>query len=49
MNISIDKVKIFVTIPIKNLKEVRDAICKAGAGTIGTNYTDCSHKNIYCK
>ena len=41
MNINIDKVKIITTVPIKNVKEVRSAICEAGAGTIG-NYTYCS-------
>lgn len=42
MNINVDKVKIFVTVPINNLNEVRKAIWDAGAGTIGTNYTECS-------
>ena len=42
MNLNVDKVKIFVTIPTKNLEKVRDAIWNAGAGTIGTNYIDCS-------
>lgn len=42
MNLNINKVKILVTIPIKNVEEVRGAICKAGAGEIGTNYTNCS-------
>lgn len=41
MNIDINKVKIIVTIPIKNVSEVRSAICEAGAGVIG-NYTYCS-------
>lgn len=41
MNIDINKVKIIVTIPIKNVNEVRNAICEAGAGVIG-NYTYCS-------
>lgn len=42
MNLNINRVKILVTIPIKNVKEVRNAICEAGAGEIGTNYTNCS-------
>lgn len=42
MNLNINRVKIFVTIPVENVEEVRNAICKAGAGSIGTNYTDCS-------
>lgn len=41
MNIDVNKVKIIVTIPVKNLDDVRNAICEAGAGIIG-NYTDCS-------
>lgn len=41
MNYNINKVKIIVTVPIKNLEEVRNAICEAGAGIIG-NYTHCS-------
>ena len=41
MNLDINRVKIIVTIPAKNVEEVRNAICGAGAGVIG-NYTDCS-------
>ncbi len=41
MNIEIKRVKIFVTIPLENVEEVRDAICNAGAGIIG-NYTYCT-------
>jgi len=41
MNIDINKVKIVVTVPIKNIDEVRNAICAEGAGVIG-NYTHCS-------
>lgn len=41
MNIDITRVKIIVTIPVKNVEEVRNAICGVGAGIIG-NYTDCS-------
>ncbi len=41
MNINIDQVKIFVTVPLKNVDEVRNAMCKAGAGIIG-NYSFCS-------
>ena len=41
MNINITRVKIVVTIPAKNVEEVRNAICGAGAGVIG-NYTYCS-------
>ena len=41
MNFDINRVKIVVTVPIKNLEEVRNAICEAGAGII-CNYTYCS-------
>lgn len=41
MNIYVKKVKITVSIPPKNVCEVRNAICEAGAGVIG-NYTHCS-------
>ena len=41
MNLDIKKVKIFVTIPLENVDEVRMAICEAGAGVIG-NYSYCS-------
>lgn len=35
MNININKVKIFVTIPLKNVEEVRNTVCESGAGVIG--------------
>lgn len=41
MNIDVKKVKIIVTVPAENSKEVRKAICDEGAGIIG-NYTDCT-------
>lgn len=41
MNFNIKNVKISVTIPEKNVKEIRNAICKIGAGIIG-NYTYCT-------
>ncbi len=41
MNININKVKIFVTVPPANVQSVREAICHAGAGIIG-NYTHCT-------
>ena len=41
MNIKINKVKIFVTVPKDNLEDVRTAMCNAGAGIIG-NYSFCS-------
>lgn len=42
MKIDIRKVKISITVPSENVAEVRDAICKAGAGVIG-NYDYCSN------
>ncbi len=41
MNININKVKIFVTIPPENVEEVRKAVCEADAGVIG-DYTYCT-------
>lgn len=41
MNIDIKKVKIIVTVPSENLREIRDAICNEGAGIIG-NYSYCT-------
>ena len=41
MNFDINKVKIIVTVPSENAKEVRNAMCNAGAGIIG-DYTYCS-------
>ncbi len=41
MNITINKVKIMVTVPTKNVQEVRDVLLESGAGVIG-NYTHCS-------
>lgn len=47
MNIDINKVKIFVTIPVENVDEVRKAICNAGAGIIGEySYCTTSTKSI---
>lgn len=41
MNFNVNRVKIIVSLPVKNVDEVRKAICEAGAGIIG-NYTYCS-------
>lgn len=41
MNLKINRVKIFVTVPVENVDEVRKAMCAAGAGIIG-NYTYCT-------
>ena len=41
MNIKVNRVKIFVTIPLKNVEEVRNAVCEVGAGIIGA-YTYCT-------
>lgn len=41
MNIDIKRVKIFVTIPIENVEEVKKTICNEGVGIIG-DYTYCT-------
>lgn len=41
MNFNVNKVKIFVTIPLENVEKVRNAVCEAGAGIIG-DYTYCT-------
>ena len=47
MQININKVKIFVTVPIASLDDVRNAVCNAGAGKIGNyNYCTFSSKGI---
>lgn len=47
MNIQINRVKIFVTVPRENTEDVRNAVCKAGAGIIGEyEYCTTSVKSI---
>lgn len=41
MNFDIERVKIFVTIPMENVESVRNAVCSVGAGVIG-NYSYCT-------
>lgn len=41
MNITINKVKIIVTIPPENVNFIREELCKLEAGKIG-NYTHCT-------
>ena len=41
MNIDIEKVCIVVSTPVNAAPNVRDAVCKAGAGVIG-NYSYCT-------
>ena len=41
MNFNVNRVKIFVTVPIENVNQVREAVCNAGAGIIG-EYTFCT-------
>lgn len=41
MNIEVNRVKIFVTVPTDNTQEVRNAVCNAGAGIIG-EYSYCT-------
>lgn len=44
MNLDINRVKIFVTIPTKNVNDVRNAVCKIGAGVIG-DYSFCTYSS----
>ena len=47
MNIQINRVKIFVTVPCENTEDVRNAVCKAGAGIIGEyEYCTTSVKSV---
>lgn len=41
MNMSVNKVKIFVTIPLENVEEIRNAVCESGAEIIG-DYSFCT-------
>ena len=41
MNLNINRVKIFVTIPLDSVEKVRNAVCNGGAGIIG-EYTYCT-------
>lgn len=41
MNVNVNKVKIFVTIPTENVEKVRNTVCEIGAGVIG-NYQFCT-------
>ena len=41
MNFDIERVKIFATVPINDVENVRNAVCDAGAGIIG-NYSYCT-------
>lgn len=41
MDIQINKVKIFVTVPCENTETIRKAVCEAGAGVIG-DYQYCT-------
>lgn len=41
MTFNINRVKIFVTIPINSVEKVREAVCNAGAGIIG-EYSYCT-------
>lgn len=41
MNFKVNKVKIVVTVPDKDLENIRKAVCEAGAGVIG-EYSYCT-------
>ena len=48
MNIQINRVKIFVTVPCENTEDIRNAVCKAGAGIIGEyEYCTTSVKSVW--
>lgn len=42
MKIDVYKVKIFVTIPLDYVEQIRNAVARAGAGIIG-NYSYCTY------
>ena len=41
MTLNVNRVKIFVIVPVENVNQVREAVCNAGAGIIG-EYTFCT-------
>ena len=41
MTFNVNRVKIFVTVPVENVNQVREAVCNTGAGIIG-EYTFCT-------
>lgn len=41
MTFNVNRVKIFVTVPVENVNQVREEVCSAGAGIIG-EYTFCT-------
>ena len=41
INFNVNRVQIFVTVPIDNVENVRKAVCEAGAGIIG-EYSYCT-------
>lgn len=41
MKFDVNRVKIVVTVPIDNIRQIRNAVCDAGAGIIG-NYSYCT-------
>ena len=41
MNLNINRVKVFVTVPQESVEDIRNAVCEAGAGIIG-NYSYCT-------
>lgn len=47
MKLDINRVKIFVTIPVDDVGKIREAVCQAGAGVIGEyDYCTTSVKSI---
>lgn len=41
MTFNVNRVKIFVTVPVENVNKVRETVCNAGAGITG-EYTFCT-------
>ncbi len=41
MKFDVKQVKMIVTVPVENTREIREAVCAEGAGIIG-NYTYCT-------
>ena len=41
INFNVNRVQIFVTVPVDNVENVRKAVCEAGAGIIG-EYSYCT-------
>lgn len=47
MNFNVNRVKIFITVPVENVNQVREAVCNAGAGIIGEYEATDTLYNIF--